>query len=177
MTQDNVAVLVMLENKQTKARILVTNAHTHWEPSFADVKLVQVGLLIEEATKFAADAPVYESASQLPIIIAGDFNSIPESGVYEFLSKGYVRQDHEDFGNYAYGSYTSEGLSHELNLRSIYSSMNELPFTNYTPTYKGVLDYIFASVNTFSISGVMGPIDKEYMSRQVGFPNPHFPSE
>ncbi|KAG2178773.1 hypothetical protein INT43_001619 [Umbelopsis isabellina] len=188
MTQDNVAVLAMLENKQNKARILVANSHSHWDPNFADVKLVQVGLLIEEVTKFAqkhlkpsagapADMPVYESASQMPIIVAGDFNSVPESGVYEFLSKGYVRQDHEDFGNYAYGTYTSEGLSHDLNLRSAYSSMNELPFTNYTPTYKGVLDYIFPSTNSFSISGVMGPIDKEYMNRQVGFPNPHFPSD
>jgi CCR4-NOT transcription complex subunit 6 len=188
MTKDNIAVMLMLENKHTHTRILVANTHLHWDPSYADVKLVQIGLLIEEAYKFAErhlqptpesspEAPVYESATQLPTIICGDFNSIPTSGVYEFLSRGAVKQDHEDFGNHAYGAYTTEGLAHDLNLRSAYSSLNELPFTNYTPSYKGVLDYIFPSANTFSVSGVLGPIDKEYISRQVGFPNPHFPSE
>ncbi|KAI8577796.1 hypothetical protein K450DRAFT_250045 [Umbelopsis ramanniana AG] len=188
MTKDNIAVMLMLENKHTHARILVVNTHLHWDPSFADVKLVQIGLLMEEAIKFAErhlqptpesspEAPVYESATQLPTIICGDFNSVPSSGVYEFLSRGSVKQDHEDFGNHAYGAYTTEGLTHDLNLRSAYSSLNELPFTNYTPGYKGVLDYIFPSANTFSVSGVLGPIDKEYISRQVGFPNPHFPSD
>jgi CCR4-NOT transcription complex subunit 6 len=188
MTKDNIAVMLMLENKQTHARILVATTHAHWDPSFADVKLVQIGLLIEEVIKFAEkhlkptpesspDAPVYESATQLPTIICGDFNSIPSSGVYEFLSRGSVNQDHEDFGNHAYGAYTTEGLAHNFNLRSAYSCINELPFTNYKPNFKGVLDYIFPSSNTFSVSGVLGPIDKEYISRQVGFPNPHFPSE
>jgi len=27
----------------------------------------------------------------LPLVIAGDFNSLPDSGVYEFLSSGKVR--------------------------------------------------------------------------------------
>jgi CCR4-NOT transcription complex subunit 6 len=35
--------------------------------------------------------------------------------------------------DHIYGNYTSEGLRHSLALRSAYSHVDELPFTNYTP--------------------------------------------
>lgn len=185
MPKDNIAVMTMLENKDTLARVLVANSHIHWDPAFADVKLVQVGMLMDELDKFASrhlasrssDSPSYASTNKLPTIIAGDFNSTPDSGVYEFLSKGAVRQDHDDFGDHTYGSYTTEGLSHKLNLKSAYSPIGELPFTNYTPNYKGVLDYVWHSSSTLDVLSLLGPIDRDYLSKVVGFPNAHFPSE
>lgn len=187
MTKDNIAVMTMLENKETMARVLIANSHIHWDPSFADVKLVQVGMLMDEVEKFASkhlsppssspDGPTYASISKLPTIIAGDFNSTPESGVYEFLSKGVVKQDHDDFGDHLYGDYTTDGLSHQLSLKSAYGHIGELPFTNYIPTFKGVLDYIWYSTNTLDVLSLLGPIDKDYLSKVVGFPNAHFPSE
>ena len=35
--------------------------------------------------------------TQVSVVLAGDFNSTPESGVVEFLEKGGVRADHNDF--------------------------------------------------------------------------------
>lgn len=187
MTKDNIAVLTMLENKETLDRILVANTHLHWDPSFADVKLVQVGMLLDGIEKFATkylnppstspNGPTYASTSDLPTLIAGDFNSEPHSGVYEFLSKGLVRENHDDFGEYLYGDYTKEGLSHNLSLKSAYASIDELPFTNYTPDFKGVLDYIWSTTNTLQVMSLLGPIDKQYLSKVIAFPNPHFPSE
>ncbi|KAL0088828.1 Endonuclease/exonuclease/phosphatase [Phycomyces blakesleeanus] len=199
MTKDNIAILTMLENRDTLERVLVANSHIHWDPSFADVKLVQVGMLMDQIEAFAtkhlqppattattsADGSsngsgsgrVYGSTSKLPTIICGDFNSVPDSGVYEFLSKGSVRQDHDDFGDHIYGNYTTDGLSHKLSLKSSYSHIGELPFTNYTPTFKGVLDYIWYSNNTLDVISLLGAIDKDYVSKAVGFPNAHFPSD
>ncbi|CDS06803.1 hypothetical protein LRAMOSA09328 [Lichtheimia ramosa] len=187
MTKDNIAVLTMLENKETLDRILVANTHLHWDPSFADVKLVQVGMLLDGIEKFATkylnppstspNGPTYASTSDLPTLIAGDFNSEPHSGVYEFLSKGLVRENHDDFGEYLYGDYTKEGLSHNLNLKSAYASIDELPFTNYTPDFKGVLDYIWSTTNTLQVMSLLGPIDKQYLNKVIAFPNPHFPSD
>ncbi|KAI7853842.1 Endonuclease/exonuclease/phosphatase [Circinella umbellata] len=187
MTKDNIAVLTMLENKETLARVLVANSHIHWDPSFADVKLVQVGMLMDEIDKFAtkhlnppASSPngiVYSATSKLPTIIAGDFNSSPDSGVYEFLSKGAVKKDHIDFGDYLYGDYTTDGLTHKLPMKSSYAQIGELPFTNYIADFQGVLDYVWYSTNTLDVLSLLGPIDKEYLSKVVGFPNAHFPSD
>ncbi|KAI9485944.1 MAG: Endonuclease/exonuclease/phosphatase [Benjaminiella poitrasii] len=187
MTRDNVAVMIILEHKESLQRVLMVNSHIFWDPHYADVKLVQVGMMMDEIEDFAAkhlvppstspDGPTYASVKQLPTIICGDFNSVPESGVYEFLSKGKLPPHHPDFGNYSYGGYTSEGLSHNLSLKSSYSHVGELDITNYTPEYKGTLDYIWYTNNTLEVVSLLGGIRQDYLDKVVGFPNAHFPSD
>ncbi|KAG0066734.1 Glucose-repressible alcohol dehydrogenase transcriptional effector [Linnemannia elongata] len=188
MTKDNISVITLLEHKDTHNRVVVANAHIHWDPIFKDVKLVQVAMLMDELDKLSnqwAHLPTSSGATptvssvggKLPTLICGDFNSEPDSGVYEFLTKGAVAQGHDDFGDHAYGSYTTDGLSHKMTLRSSYSQVNELPFTNFTPSFVAVIDYIYYSSNFLNVLGLLGGVEKEYMSRCVGFPNAHFPSD
>lgn len=80
--------------------------------------------------------------------------------------------------SHVYGNYTTEGLFHRLKLRSAYSAIGELPFTNYTPGFKGVIDYIWYSANALNVTNLLGPVDEDYINKQVvGFPNAHFPSD
>ncbi|KAI8072313.1 Endonuclease/exonuclease/phosphatase [Gongronella butleri] len=198
MTKDNIAVMTVLENKETLGRVLVVNSHIHWDPAFADVKLVQVGMLMEDLERYASKhlkppaastfsddeaaaragkkAPTYASIADLPTIICGDFNSTHDSGVFEFLATGSLQQDHADFGEHVYGTYTTEGLTHPLSLKSVYGA-NDIQYTNFTPTYKGVLDYIWFTSNTIESLTLLGPIDNAYFNKVVGFPNAHFPSD
>nr|CAG8435066.1 7323_t:CDS:2 [Entrophospora candida] len=184
ITKDNIAIVTLLENKETHDLIIVGNCHIHWDPLFADVKLVQVAMLMDELDKLCQKwFNMYNSNSNWPsphkisTIICGDFNSTPDSGVYEFLSRGSIGQDHTDFGNHIYGSLTSDGLSHKYPLKSAYSNIEELPFTNFTPTFTGVIDYIWYSTNTLNVTKLLGGVDEEYISKIVGFPNAHFPSD
>lgn len=192
MTKDNVAAIAMLEHRKTGAKLLLANAHMHWDPAFRDVKMVQTAMLMEQlesiSNRFAkmpsqvklegnATPPKYTSGKQIPMVICGDFNSTPDSGVYEFLSQGTAAPDHEDFMDHTYGTYTSEGLRHSCALRSAYNSIGELPLTNHTPGFRGAIDYIWYSTNTLAASGLLGEVDATYLSRVVGFPNAHFPSE
>lgn len=204
--KDHIAVVCLLENKESGSRLCVSNAHIHWDPNFRDVKLVQVALLVEEIEKIASNfarypprppppstsssptsphesnassrpSPIYTDASSVPIIVAGDFNSVPQSGVYEFFSTGTIPPGHEDFMSHVYGRYTSEGLRHRLGLKSAYAQVGELTLTNYTPSFLGAIDYIWYSAANISVNAVLGDIDKSYLDRVVGFPNAHFPSE
>ena len=200
LQRDDIAVLCLLENKATGTRFVVANVHIFWDPQFRDVKLVQVALLIEEMEK-AADRfarypprlppasspddsippprppPVYSDGTKIPIILCGDFNSGPDSGVYEFLANGTVPANHVDFMSHLYGNYTTEGLKHRLGFKSSYSGIGELPMTNYTPSFQGVIDYIWYSSNNLTVTSLLGEVDKSYLSKVVGFPNAHFPSE
>ncbi|OSX65924.1 hypothetical protein POSPLADRAFT_1130851 [Postia placenta MAD-698-R-SB12] len=121
--------------------------------------------------------PVYTDGTKIPVIICGDFNSVQSSGVYEFLSSGTVPPNHEDFMSHLYGKYTSEGLRHRLGLKSAYTTAGEIPMTNYTPGYTGVIDYIWYSTANLSVNAVLGEVDKTYLKKVVGFPNVHFPSD
>ncbi|KAF5383442.1 hypothetical protein D9757_006089 [Collybiopsis confluens] len=169
--------------------------------------------------------PMYTHASQIPLIFCGDFNSIPGSGVYEFLSTGALSKDHPDFAGHIYGKYTGGGgekgigLKSWLGLKSAYAanpgipasvapsgahahpptarapsthalpsssirksaaaqpSPELLPTTNYTPSFSGVLDYIWYSGANLGVNAVLGEVDPAYLSKTAGFPNVHFPSE
>jgi CCR4-NOT transcription complex subunit 6 len=193
MTKDEVAVVALLENKESGSRLIVANVHMHWDPEFRDVKLVQAGLLLDELerigqrfAKYPAKldvkegfppAPHYDDGNKIPTILCGDFNSMPGSGVYEFLSRGSVKGSHEDFMNYTYGDYTANGLQHHHEFKSAYAHIGELPFTNYTPNFDGVLDYIWFNSNALTVTGLLGEVDKSYLDKCVGFPNAHFPSD
>ena len=53
MPRDNIAVVTFLENRMTGSRIIVVNAHLHWDPAFTDVIVVQTAILLEQISKFA----------------------------------------------------------------------------------------------------------------------------
>ena len=111
------------------------------------------------------------------MVICGDFNSSATSAVYDLFTRGGLQSKHSDFNDRNYGSFSDSGMRHPFSLKSAYSSIGELPFTNYTPTFVGVLDYIWYSNNALRVTGVLGKIDGEYLQRVPGFPNFHYPSD
>ena len=153
MNRDNIATACLLKVRATGAKLIVTNAHVHWDPTFSDVKLVQVGVMMEELGRLAdkwasldkssvpptskseadgegiADPNVplksYANGTEIPLVICGDFNSMINSGVGIFLSSGTVDGTNPDFLGHVYGRYTKEGMHHDFNLRSSYETASQ----------------------------------------------------
>lgn len=127
--------------------ILVCTAHIHWDPEFCDVKLIQTMMLSNELkTILDESAQTLKSndinvndPSNIQLVLCGDFNSLPDSGVIEFLSTGRVSQDHKDFKALSYKACLEKILScekpneftHSFKLASAYND-EIMPFTNYT---------------------------------------------
>lgn len=205
--RDDISTVTLLENRITGSRIIVVNGHFFWDPAFKDVKLIQAAVLMEELQRIAdkytkvppctnkqvfrfsgeseADDPQpepgpsveYSSGTQIPMIICGDFNSGVKSAVYNLLAHGDLASQHSDLADRNYGSFSDSGMRHPFTLKSAYSSIGELAFTNYTPGFVDVLDYIWYSSNTLRITGLLGELDQEYLKKVPGFPNFHFPSD
>ncbi|KAI8612998.1 Endonuclease/exonuclease/phosphatase [Chytriomyces sp. MP71] len=182
MVKDNIGLILVLQSKESPFKLIVVNTHLHWDAAAADVKLVQTAMLLEELAKVvAAHTPTLPPGANrappsLPIVFCGDFNSLPESGVHALLSTGSVPRDHPDFMTYTYGAYTREGIRHPFELRSAYPP-NVLEFTNFTPLFRGVIDWIWVSSPTLDVGGVLGGVDTEHVKGCVGFPNAHHPSD
>lgn len=123
-----------------------------------------------------APSQEYSSGQQIPLLLCVDFNSTPDSGVYELMESGSLSRDHPDLGDFKYGKFTREGMHHPFSLRSSYSE-KDMPFTNYTPHFQGMIDYIWYASNTLQVTGLLGKIDEEYLRRVPGFPNAHYPSD
>ncbi|KAF2219868.1 glucose-repressible alcohol dehydrogenase-like protein transcriptional effector [Elsinoe ampelina] len=209
MTRDDIATVTFLENRLTGSRVIVVNTHVFWNPEFADVKVVQIAILMEQVARLAetyakwkpctdkevfkfangdsdepevevkepAPSQTYAHSTDIPMLMCGDFNSTPGSGPYDLIAHGSLSNSHEDLAGRSYGTFTRDGMRHPFSMKSAYSNVGEMEFTNYTAQWQGVVDYIWYSTNALQNTGLLGEIDREYLKRVPGFPSWHFPSD
>ncbi|KAL2479080.1 Carbon catabolite repressor protein 4-like protein 5 [Forsythia ovata] len=60
--------------------VLVGNIHVLYNPKRGDIKLGQTRLFLEKAYKLS------QEWGSIPVVIAGDLNSLPQSAMYQFIS-------------------------------------------------------------------------------------------
>jgi len=206
MPKDNIALAALLQTKEAcwenglpadptlvAQPILVSSVHIHWDPEFSDVKLIQSIMLMEQLAQIMEEVghsfrPGHKNGpNAVQLLLCGDFNSLPNSGVIEFLQNGRVRHDHSDFREFAYKSVLQKMLSlsakdedftHNFHLATAYGG-NIMPYTNYTFDFKGIIDYIFYPRHTMRPLGILGPISEEWLEENkiVGCPHPHITSD
>lgn len=193
MQRDNIGVMALLEMvdavpelDNTKPKVVVTNAHIHWDPQFKDVKVIQTVMLLRELKTFLDES--IPGAKTTPFIICADMNSMVDSGVIEFVENSKIPMSHPDFQKLQYNGFLSKCSEKEKRGSDIVTHPfklsrtgkdNELPFTNFTYDFTGVLDYIFYTNEELLPLGELGPVDVEYLKKNkvLGFPHPHFPSD
>lgn len=204
MPKDNIGLAALLKVKdsawdglspdaaQVSQPLLVCTAHLHWDPEFCDVKLIQTMMLSNELKSILDEAghsfrPGHKfDANNVQLLLCGDFNSLPDSGVIEFLSSGRVSGDHQDFKELGYksclqrlvGNDSPNEFTHSFKLASAYSE-DIMPYTNYTFDFKGIIDYIFYTKTGTVPLGLLGPISAEWLRdhKVPGCPHPHIPSD
>lgn len=145
--------------------IMLVNTHIHWDPAYRDVKLIQIIMLLEEIEALISREPRYRD---IPMILCGDLNSMPDSGVLQLLKEGTLPANHPDFLGYDYGRYSREGVQHSLSLQSAYAPVGEPIFTNYTDGYVGCLDYMFMSQSLIRPERVLLPPEESSILEQFG---------
>lgn len=81
----------------------MSTAHIHWDPKYSDVKLIQTMMLMHELKCFIdtvlqkCNIPPYQKVEPnvIPLLLCGDFNSLPNSGnllfILLFLFKFVIR--------------------------------------------------------------------------------------
>ena len=88
--KNNAALLAAFVHLKSHERFVIANVHLHWNPSHEDVKLGQSAHVARLANSFSR-AHVNEAMSNapLPVVIAGDFNSLPTNqGVHGLFVDG-----------------------------------------------------------------------------------------
>jgi len=98
LSKDNIAQLVVLEFAQSSSRpareinqVCIANTHLYSNKDHPDVKLWQTWQLLQELESF-----IMTRGTNLPLIICGDFNSSPDSAVYDLLMRQSVHPGHPD---------------------------------------------------------------------------------
>lgn len=205
MTKDNIGLAVLLETTEgiwegglpadgkVNQPLLVATCHVHWDPEFCDVKLIQTMMLINKLQGISKDAvktlrPEMQNpdCNGVPLILCGDFNSLPDSGVVEYLTRSCIDSKHSDFKAIDYKDCLSklsladsdDTYTHGFRLAQAYSK-DYMPYTNYTYDFKGIIDYIFYSRDTMHCLGILGSPDAQWFADNhvLGCPHPQIPSD
>ena len=78
--------------QQQQQPLLVATCHIHWDPDYSDVKLIQTMMLMNELKHIVddmtslsdvgacSDSDDCRSCCDIPLVLCGDFNSLPDSG-------------------------------------------------------------------------------------------------
>lgn len=99
--------------------VIVTNAHLFFHPSYQNVKFYQTRRLIHELASLKALFP-------FGAVLCGDFNSLPDSPVYQLLASGKARGPPQIAGhNPSRWPEEMRKFSHPLQLRSAYSHFQD----------------------------------------------------
>uniref|UniRef100_A0A0N4ZB03 Endo/exonuclease/phosphatase domain-containing protein n=1 Tax=Parastrongyloides trichosuri TaxID=131310 RepID=A0A0N4ZB03_PARTI len=169
--------------------LLISTAHIHWDPEYADVKLIQSMLLMKALQHKRAYIALQLKCNvhEIPVIITGDFNSVRKSSVIEFMCKAKISK--QDDGLMLFknckklnilSSIAGDPNFYHHALKDIEMvDMSNYEFTNFTPDFVDVIDYIFYTSATLSACGIIEPPSAEWIknSEIIGFPHPHFPSD
>jgi len=187
LVKDNVAQLVVLEDYPAPGhrsrRMAVVNTHLYSHKDFPDTKLWQSLFLLR-----AVDAFVNRARESLPLLLAGDLNSGPESSVYELLATQAVNPRHPDLvprvAANGFGATNvlpdARAITHRLPLASAYAAVQgaEPEFTNYTLGFRGVLDYVWFDSTHLRCAAVAAIPPVAALTRAGdALPNPQFPSD
>mmetsp|Transcript_11182 Transcript_11182/g.24646 ORF Transcript_11182/g.24646 Transcript_11182/m.24646 type:complete len:599 (-) Transcript_11182:217-2013(-) len=180
VNRGNIALAVILEDRLQKKNgsaagqghiLCVVNTHILCDPGAADVKLFQAHLLLK--------AIQGTTACRMPILVCGDFNSTPDSAVYEYFRRGQVRQDHEDLKKDPAGLMRLLHLQSGTCMATAYETCTgkEATFTNYTEDFKGTLDYIWFSPDNLSVLAISQVDDEAQLSQESALPSSTRPSD
>jgi len=191
LSKDNIAQLVVLElaqptlatrsNREPINQVCIANTHLYSNKDFPDVKLWQTWQLLQELETF-----VMSRGTNLPLMICGDFNSTPDTAVYDLLSRQAVHPGHPDVNlNNDDGSTANilpdpMSITHSFQLGSVYHTVmgDEPAFTNYTTQFKGVLDYMWYSAQNLRPLSASPIPDEELLTRHgIALPSTQFSSD
>lgn len=92
LDRDNIGLVLLLrpiDCNGSFANICVANTHLLYNPRRGDIKLAQLALLMAEISQVAK----LPDGGVCPLVLCGDFNSVPWSPLYQFIKESRLEYD------------------------------------------------------------------------------------
>lgn len=91
--------VTVLKSKVNDQYLIVANTHLYFHPDADHIRLLQIGffMLFVKHIYQSTIADLNLSEQQMSIIFCGDFNSVPECGIYKLMTEQFVPDDFIDF--------------------------------------------------------------------------------
>jgi len=145
---EHIGIILNLSTHVGGKSVCICTTHITGNPRTPQIKIEQLDSLLSKVSTLV-------NVKTVPVIICGDFNSNPSSGVYKYMKQGklpanYTDQDFPDL------HYCDHQVSHGLELKSSYEDSKgvEPSFTVFTNLIKETVDYIWFTPGTLIVKKV-----------------------
>mmetsp|Transcript_12921 Transcript_12921/g.12813 ORF Transcript_12921/g.12813 Transcript_12921/m.12813 type:complete len:174 (-) Transcript_12921:624-1145(-) len=110
--KDKLCLILALKSLQDPTKILlVANTHINFNITRGDIKLAEVRLITDALAQLKNYYAYAEKECSVSVIVAGDFNCSPRSGIYEFMRKGSydcLKCQRNDIGGQHFCAFASD---------------------------------------------------------------------
>ncbi|KAJ7959013.1 Carbon catabolite repressor 4-like protein [Quillaja saponaria] len=169
--RDRFKAIRVCELEFAKMASRVVNALEPGLQSVVNIDLRKVAALVDELENIIAQL-------QIPLLVCGDFNSLPLSDPHKFIVTGRLDL-YEESTDDPYGIYQHLKLHHPTSLTSAYASFclpdavegrqvrnfdpstREPLFTHFSPEASRTLDYIFYTADSLKVVGLLELLNRE----------------
>lgn len=159
-----VTQIIVLEEKSTGKIVIVGNTHLYWNPTYHIISLLHAHAMCCKIDSIRSGL-----GRACSVLVCGDLNSQVTSHVYSYLTTGRVENK--------VGSPLEEYLSQNVvNPLSLTLARGNPHFTNYTPDFKDVIDYVLCDSES-TVAQVTPSSDLEDLEKSPGCPSAIFPSD
>jgi len=174
----------ILDSRVGNQGLILATTHIYYHPKFAHIKMLQSGVVMRILEKTARRLSLEDPTRTYSILLCGDFNSIPQSGVLEFIQKKIVGKNHPDWkgtdwkGTHLKTELGDENANFEMEHTFNMDSACGTPlYTNYTLGFKDCIDYIFYQTDSLEVKKVIPFPSEEVLSKHEAIPSQVFPSD
>lgn len=160
--------------------LLVANTHLYFAPDADHIRLIQGSVCvkyieyIKEYFERLLKPNLKDSKPIISVIFCGDMNSDPKCGLRKLLLEGKIDSDLEDWRSNKDEEVTGLSVETYFKFKSAYENID---YTNYTPEFKGCLDYIYYQQDDITCESIVPLPDHDLVAAIGGIPSDVFPSD
>ncbi|XP_012265656.2 2',5'-phosphodiesterase 12 [Athalia rosae] len=157
------------------SEILVAgNTHLYFHPDADHIRLLQGYYALLYVHRVADAAKKKYPNHNVSIMLCGDFNSSPDSGIYQLMCEKHIPSDYKDWKSNEEEALENISLSHDL---SFASACGTPQYTNFTVGFADCLDYIYYQTDRLKVEQVIPMPSDDELTQHTALPSVVFPSD
>ncbi|KAJ8940052.1 hypothetical protein NQ314_010884 [Rhamnusium bicolor] len=164
----------VVESLEHKEVLVIGNTHLYFHPDANHIRLLHGGLAMRYLENFVDDLKKKITNKRISLVFCGDFNSVPECGIYKLFTTGEVPKDCIDYSSKQEESIEDVELKQSFKLNSACGTPK---YTNFTAGFADCLDYIFYEQRNLAVSQVVPLPSHEEVTQHTALPSIVFPSD
>jgi 2',5'-phosphodiesterase len=153
---------------------IVANVHLYFHPDADHVRLLQIGFSMLLVDDFVNKYKEKYSTDDISLLFCGDFNSVPECGIFKLMNEGQVPEDFIDWSSNKEEAVVNVNLSQAYAMKSACGTPK---YTNFTLGFRECIDYIFYQSDKFSVTKSVDIPSDEDLNLHNAIPSVCFPSD